>query len=408
SCTDGPGSISVVPTGGSAYTYQWLDEDNNPIGTTDLLPIAESGTFTLVLTDGLCSITESYFVGFDSGLEFEVQVQDERCGGDGFAGLVVTSPPVNLLVEWFALDSPTPLPGDDLSISDLPAGTYRVELSATAGCTAVREFTIGPRVPIEISTQVAIDDCDAPSGASLTIIVDGGEPPYEYQLDGGPVQIEPTFPDLREGTYEIQVTDVFGCTSTAQSPEIVLPQPILVDAGPDQQVNLGDFVTLFALASGDNLDQATISWSPIDGLSCTDCTRPRAQPVESTIYTISYTDPVGCVFSDSVSVRVFPTGRVFIPNAFSPNFDGRNDVFELYTDQSVGQVLELKVYDRWGGQRYAYDLAPSEFPTTQEPPRWDGTCDGEPCAMGVYVYFAKVRLLNGDELDFSGDVLLLR
>ncbi|MEM8586220.1 MAG: hypothetical protein AAGF87_18240, partial [Bacteroidota bacterium] len=47
SCTDGPGSISVVPTGGSAYTYQWLDEDNNPIGTTDLLPIAESGTFTL-------------------------------------------------------------------------------------------------------------------------------------------------------------------------------------------------------------------------------------------------------------------------------------------------------------------------------------------------------------------------
>ncbi|MEL7377061.1 MAG: gliding motility-associated C-terminal domain-containing protein, partial [Bacteroidota bacterium] len=246
-------------------------------------------------------------------------------------------------------------------------------------------------------------------GATLTILASGGERPYEYQLDNGPVQLEqPIFTNLGEGTYEIRVTDVFGCEAVAQSPEIILPAPILVEAGPDLTVDLGDFVSISTSASGEDIDQATISWSPPDGLSCTNCPRPRATPFESTVYTISYTDPLGCVFADSVLVRVFPTGRVYIPNAFSPNFDGRNDVFELYTDQSVGQILELKVYDRWGGQRYAYDLAPTEFPTTQETPRWDGTCNGSPCPTGVYVYFAKVRLLNGRELDFSGDVMLVR
>ncbi|MEO0626226.1 MAG: gliding motility-associated C-terminal domain-containing protein, partial [Bacteroidota bacterium] len=408
-CFGTAGSIRVAPTSGGAYSYEWLNEENNPIGATDFLIITEAGTYTLILTRGNCSITESFFVGFDSGLEFEVQVIRERCGNDGFAGLTIAEPPANLLIEWFEIDSDIPLPGNESGRDDLPAGDYRVELTAVAGCTAVREFTIGPRIPIVISSEVTIDDCNAPSGATLTILASGGERPYEYQLDNGPVQLEqPIFTNLGEGTYEIRVTDVFGCEAVAQSPEIILPAPILVEAGPDLTVDLGDFVTISTSASGEDIDQATISWSPPDGLSCTNCPRPRATPFESTVYTISYTDPLGCVFADSVLVRVFPTGRVYIPNAFSPNFDGRNDVFELYTDQSVGQILELKVYDRWGGQRYAYDLAPTEFPTTQETPRWDGTCNGSPCPTGVYVYFAKVRLLNGRELDFSGDVMLVR
>ncbi|MEM6397975.1 MAG: gliding motility-associated C-terminal domain-containing protein [Bacteroidota bacterium] len=408
SCFGGSGSISVVPTGGSAYTYQWLDEDGQPLGNEASLDIAEAGRYTLVLTSGLCSISETYEVGFDTGIEFEVQVQDERCGDDGTADLVVTDAPTDLSVAWFEQGSNTPISDDNLSVGSLSPGTYRVELTAVAGCTAVEEFTVVAGTPIEITSEVGVADCASPTGANLTIVINGGTPPYEYQLDGGPTQIEPTFFDLPNGIYEISVTDVFGCAITAESPEIILPEPIFVEAGPDLEVDLGEFVAISTTASGGTVSQATISWSPPDGLSCTDCPRPLAEPVRNTVYTISYTDPIGCIFSDSVLVRVDPTGRVFIPNAFSPNFDGRNDNFELYTDRSIGQVVELKVYDRWGGQRYAYDLTTSDLSTLQDRPRWDGSCGREPCAMGIYVYFAKVRLLNGEELDFAGDVMLLR
>ncbi|MEL6274060.1 MAG: gliding motility-associated C-terminal domain-containing protein, partial [Bacteroidota bacterium] len=107
----------------------------------------------------------------------------------------------------------------------------------------------------------------------------------------------------------------------------------------------------------------------------------------------------GCVSIDSVRVSVIPTANVYIPNAFSPNFDGINDVFQPFPDQSVATIANFQVFDRWGSQVYSY--------TPSEDLGWDGNINSQPASAGAYVYTLKVTLLNGQERSFEGVVMLL-
>lgn len=90
--------------------------------------------------------------------------------------------------------------------------------------------------------------------------------------------------------------------------------------------------------------------------------------------------------------------KMFIPNAFSPNEDNINDVFEVYSD--LAKVTELNIYDRWGGLLYK-DVTVS--------PKWNGTDqDGKLLTSGVYVYVIKGYCDNFRQFIKYGDVTLLR
>lgn len=90
---------------------------------------------------------------------------------------------------------------------------------------------------------------------------------------------------------------------------------------------------------------------------------------------------------------------VYIPNAFSPNDDGRNDTFEPYLQFGQPQSYEMHVYDRWGGQL---------FSTTNFSEGWDGTAAGTRLPTGYYVYFIRLVQANGNVYEAQGGVSLIR
>lgn len=170
-----------------------------------------------------------------------------------------------------------------------------------------------------------------------------------------------------------------------------------VDAGPSVTIASGSQTQLNACCGN------IYSWYPATGLSCVDCSNPFASPEETTTYTITILDSSGCESSDTVTIFV-ETG-FFIPNMFSPNKDGANDIFKLF---GYGiKEINFKVYNRWGNIIW-------EAKTWEEASKigWDGTYQGENQPNGVYVWYIKGIFADGKEIDYegktTGTILLLR
>ncbi len=140
------------------------------------------------------------------------------------------------------------------------------------------------------------------------------------------------------------------------------------------------------------------TWTPPQTLNCTDCPNPIATPVGDTWYTVKLTTPQGCNMSDSIFIKYkIKCGETYIPNVFSPNGDGYNEIFKVYSRCMTG--IQLTIYDRWGGK---------VFYTDDITHWWDGTKNGTPMNTGVYVYRATVTLLDGTKEELKGNVTLVR
>ncbi|MBI4649385.1 MAG: gliding motility-associated C-terminal domain-containing protein, partial [Bacteroidia bacterium] len=138
-------------------------------------------------------------------------------------------------------------------------------------------------------------------------------------------------------------------------------------------------------------------WSPPDGLSCTDCQQTYASPEETTVYTLEVTDTNGCISTTGITINVNFSFVIFIPDIFSPNGDGNNDM--LYVRGKKIQTIRFAVYDRWGEK---------VFETTDIDTGWDGTYRGKPMNPAVFVYYVTGKFENGDEIKISGNVALVR
>jgi len=146
---------------------------------------------------------------------------------------------------------------------------------------------------------------------------------------------------------------------------------------------------------------ASVAWTYDETLSDTSIFTPLAYPLETTLYYVLAEDTNGCFANDTVIVRVFrtpcSTGGVFLPNAFTPNGDGKNDV--LYVRGiSITDVL-LAIYDRWGQLM---------FETKDIKKGWDGTYGGKLLDSGVFGYYLKAFCEGGEVVVKEGNITLLR
>jgi gliding motility-associated-like protein len=107
---------------------------------------------------------------------------------------------------------------------------------------------------------------------------------------------------------------------------------------------------------------------------------------------------------DTCNVPVIPKD-VFIPDIFSPDDDGINDIFFISSNQaSVSKILNLAVFDRWGG--LVFEL--HDFPTDDPHYGWDGTEKGKPVSPGVFVWLVEIEYTDGKMETRTGDVTLIR
>ena len=139
-------------------------------------------------------------------------------------------------------------------------------------------------------------------------------------------------------TFEVTGVDAFNCLSTQSVDVFVYPQAD-IDAGPDAYFDFPDSIMLYGNALGFDC-----YWWPSDGLSCDTCEQTLASPEVPTTYHLAILDDFGCINDDTVYVR--PFYPVFVPNTFTPNADGINDVFRVEGQGITG--FHMQIFDRWG------------------------------------------------------------
>jgi len=175
--------------------------------------------------------------------------------------------------------------------------------------------------------------------------------------------------------YKVRITNGLS-TCFGEASQTILVQSMTVDAGPDQSIYLGESVVLQGSSNG----TYTYSWVPTKTLSDSTVLTPTAFPKENTSYTITATSNIGCKATDEVLVEVFIPIR--IPNAFSPNNDGLNDVWVIDGMEKFPNS-KVYIYNRWGNTVYT-DKNGYKVP-------WDGSLNGAPIPTGTYYYVIDLK-----------------
>ncbi len=143
---------------------------------------------------------------------------------------------------------------------------------------------------------------------------------------------------------------------------------------------------------------------PLLFLSCVDCLSPVSKPSVTTTYTLKVYNNDGCSSSDAVTIKMLcKDNLVFIPNAFSPNGDTKNDYFTI-KGTGLKTIRSITIYNRWGKILFARkDVAIDDRNNS-----WDGTFNGEPQDAGTYVYFVQTICEDGEVFTYKGTFTLVR
>ena len=212
------------------------------------------------------------------------------------------------------------------------------------------------------------------------------------------------FDNLPPGDYTILVQDANGCETTA-SATILEPEVFEVMVEPQVTIKLGGSYQIETTVSVPLSDLSLIQWTPPLGLDCDTCLNPLASPLQTTRYRITVISNKGCEDDASLLLVVDRRPNVYIPNAFSPNGDGDNDLFKIYADPiSVKQVKTFQVFSRWGELVYEY----YNFDPNSPAYGWDGTLRGQQLNPAVFAYYAVIEFIDGQEILYEGDVTIVR
>jgi gliding motility-associated-like protein len=182
------------------------------------------------------------------------------------------------------------------------------------------------------------------------------------------------------------------------------PDLLVVNIGQDTTIKLGETIDVETQLSF--FDYYTYNWSENTGdIECPSCRQTTLQPVEDhKYYHVLVTSAAGCVATDSLLVTVEKDRNIFIPNAFSPDNDGNNDIHDVYSGHNVAMIKRYLVFDRWGNLVCNKQNIPQRWKKFG----WDGTFNGQKMQTGVYVYLVEVEFIDGVVIRYSGDLSLFR
>jgi gliding motility-associated-like protein len=230
----------------------------------------------------------------------------------------------------------------------------------------------------------------------------GGRPPYSFSPDGNIYYASDTLKNLLAGDYWVKVKDAYGCQDSVFA-SIDQPPALIVIAEPaDTTMNLGFMVDISTLTAPGGRP-VTFEWSPAIGLSAADVAEPTVTAIDNITYIVKITDEDGCMAFDSVRIRVKKDRPVFFPNIFAPDKEYPNDHFTGFGGPAASQISLLRIYDRWGSLIYENQ----DFELNEPNFGWDGTAKGQK-VDGVFAWYALVRFIDGEELQYDGDVTVIR
>jgi gliding motility-associated-like protein len=231
-------------------------------------------------------------------------------------------------------------------------------------------------------------------------IVCGGQPiiltasgATNYIWSGGVNTATNTVSPTSNTTYTVTGTNANNCSGTATQSVTVNPLPTVMINGGTALLNItsGSSVTLDASGG------ATYQWLS-SSVSCTTCASITESPSANIEYCVTGTAANTCTNMACINIIVAELcGTVFIPDAFSPNGDGQDEVFLVYGNCITS--LSMQIFDRWGNK---------VFETTSQANGWDGSYNGSMMNTGTYIYQASYTLNTGETDKVKGNLILMR
>lgn len=385
---------------GSNISYLWTGPGIDSLNAFELSPeVVEAGIYQIIVTnlDNSCTDTATMEVLIDTIPSVADAGPDQQFGCNT-AQLMIGGDNTDIAFGDIHWDGPGISPiGASLPfpLIDEPGIFIMTNTNPQNGCFTVDTVNIFPYDSIKFEVEVLEPSCwNNPSGVVVFSNVTGGRPPYSYSSNNSFFTPDSIQANVPIGTRTMTISDLIGCRESivvevGEIPPIEAafeteyhtcgPVPVALDV----TVDLAPF-------------EATYRWSD-------DTIGPIRTLLEAGDYWVDITTKCESIRTDILLVDDSDFEQNFtVPNIFSPNNDGTNDLFRPLTNLNVIDY-QLQIYNRWG-QRF--------FETDNIDEAWDGTVNGNSSPGDIYVYILKARLAICDGMDrdilLKGDLTLMR
>lgn len=367
-CGTGNGSITVAGLGGGTpYTYTL----GGTTQTSALFDSLSAGTYSIIVTDlGGCQDTVTTTITDNATLVGSlVDTNSAIClTNNGTAEILGTNGGFTYTYTVGATSNSTGL------FTGLASGSYTATI-VSGTCTVNVPFVVGfdPGDIDLVLSSVVDENCGVLNGVVNTTTT-GGTSPFNYTNNGGSPQTTGNYTGLNDGAYIVSVTDVNGCTDTIHA--TVNSIPIQIDLGPDIYYCNEYTITTNEVGSYIWTNEA----NPLVVLSSVNSVTVNT----SGTYILNVFTPA-CADADTINITIVPSPTLMVPNVFTPNGDGYNDVFEVN-----GEFIEtyaISIFNRWGQQVFSSNSLGA---------MWDGKKEGKLVDEGVYFY--TIQYINPCEI----------
>ena len=410
------GTIHIITTfGNPPFTYTIEDIGTNTIDSGIINTIGEEilvnniqeGTYTVKLRNPNTISASVQQVVFNKHpvVEIAADISDYygfaiSCVGetDGYIQLELSDTQSPYEYNWETGDTTD-------NLKNIRAGIYEVTVEDVNNCKNTAAFDISAADEITIDVEANTPRCFGDIFGQLVIVgLPNANGPTEYSLDGTLFEPIPTLPftidNLEAGEYQLFVQDGNDCQANTNV-VIEMANDNEVTLGDPKNLTLGDSLTIRPKA---NFDIARFEWTATIPLACADCPVIRTTPVQSGEYTLVAYDANDCATTASLTVNLQKEKQVYLPNVFSPNGDGVNDVYQIFTGKSVIRLKLFQIFDYEGRLMYQVnDRAPNDASIG-----WDGRFNGKKMITGVFVVLADVDLIDGTTQQYTQPMTLVQ
>ncbi len=310
--------------------------------------------------------------------------------------LKLTSTSIGATNQLWVIDKLSNYVGNQITVNLIDTGYQKIDLvvwndSLTCSDTLSKWVEVFP-LPIIIASP----DTFVCLGEGLELFATGANTynwsPVDYL--SVPSVSNPITSTTQDIQYTVTGIDSNNCVNTSSLNIDVVAVPVVFEFPEDMSMYQGTEFRVPISTSSDVFYQ----WVSNGFLSCDSCAEPFIMPDVTTEYTLIYGDTFGCFVSDTSFIAEVIDFTVFIPNSFSPNNDGDNDVFIAVTDGVEG-LMYMYIYDYWGNL---------VFENSNLYNGWDGTNNGQLFSSNsTYVYKMKFIGYSGKVAEFMGTVNLI-
>lgn len=399
SCGNSNGEINLNVTGGVA-PLQFSNDGGTTFQGTSIFTNLGPGTYDIVVEDAN-GCTEAISITLTNQAAPTISstpTTDASCGlANGSIQINTTggANPLSYSIDAGATTQP------NNTFNNVGPGTYDLQVIDANGCITTGTVTINDQpAPVIDSVLVTNPLCEGTADGTAEVFVSGGVLPIEYSIDGGATfQFASDFSGIPAGNYNIVIQDANGC-QVDTIVNLIDPLPVVLTPMPDTLVTLGEEFQLWAIPGGGTAPYS-FEWSCQDQFDCylnspTD-SMPYVNPLSTDFYYVTVVDANGCSAEAAILVEVDDNISLFVPNIFSPDNNGINDI--LYVEGAIGfRNFYFAVYNRWG------ELV---FDSKDPDDGWDGTHRNERVAEGVFVYVLTAIDRQGRPVEESGNITVV-